>query len=186
MQGVYASCGGVYASCSGVYASCRGLCIMYNNLPSQMSYNGRVLSTAPCDPTWTGIKRPISEATQSPSPCIEEARTCFRSVVHGAHARSTLQVESVHHVVGSVHHVGVCASCSGWAYASCRGSMHHVVGSMQHVVGSLLHHGGPCIMWCGLCIMRESTMRDRCPRLTQPLSMPPMCKSAISNPANGR
>jgi len=50
-----------------------------------------VLSTAPCDPTWTETKHPISEATQSPSPCIEEARTCLCSVVHGVHARSTLQ-----------------------------------------------------------------------------------------------
>jgi len=62
-----------------------------NNLPSQMSYNGGVLSTAPCDPTWTGTKRPISEATQSRRNCIKEARTCFRSVVHGVHARSALQ-----------------------------------------------------------------------------------------------
>ena len=72
-------------ACEGAYD------IMYNNLPSQMSYNGGVLSTAPCDPTWTGTKRPISEATQSPRNCIKEARTCFRSVVHGVHARSALQ-----------------------------------------------------------------------------------------------
>ena len=37
-----------------------------------MFYNGGVLSTAPCDPTWTGTKRPISEATQSPRNCFKE------------------------------------------------------------------------------------------------------------------
>jgi len=40
-----------------------GSVIPHDHLPSQMSYNGGVLSTAPCDPTWTGTKRPISEAT---------------------------------------------------------------------------------------------------------------------------
>ena len=31
----------------------------------------------------------------------------------------------------------------------------------------------------------SQNMRERYPRLTQPLSLPPMCKSVISNPANG-
>jgi len=63
---------------------------IYNNLPSQMSYGG-LLSTTPCDPTWTGTERPISEATQRPRNCLKEAITCFRSVVHGVHSRSVLQ-----------------------------------------------------------------------------------------------